>query len=119
MTFKKMLPTVLTSAEISAKAIEASKAHDRAEKLKIEARDLTKHAKALDEQVSIGLENRLIECTEVPDFAGNKVRTERCDEATRWPDGSATVETREMTAEDRQLSTEPARNAKRGAEPAN
>lgn len=111
-TFTKSLETVLTKEEIDAHAVAASKAHARAEHLKAEARELTKAAKELNERVDAGRETREVKCHEVPDFAGGVVRTERLDEPHRWPDGNGTVETRDMTAEDRQLSTDGKRKGR-------
>lgn len=99
-TFTKILDTLLTKEEIDAHAVAASKAHARAEHLKAEARE---SAKELNERVDAGRETREVKCHEVPDFATGVVRT---DEPHRWPDGNGTVETRDMTAEDRQLSTD-------------
>jgi hypothetical protein len=99
---KRELECVLTPEELSALGVKSSETKYKARMLKEEASALEKEAKAMDEQVANKKVKRLVECVEDKDFARSAVILTRLDDEKYWPEGTAIVETRAMTGDERQ-----------------
>ena len=100
---KKELDCRLTQEEKASLGIKACEERDEARVLKEKASGLEKAAKEKEHQVATGLVKRMVECVEDKDFSRSAVILTRLDEPEHWPEGTAIVETRAMTGEERQM----------------
>jgi hypothetical protein len=99
---KKELECLLTQEELNAIGVKSSEIKYEARMLKEKASALEKDAKAMDEQVANKKVKRQVECVEDKDFNRNAVILTRTDDEKYWPEGTAIVETRAMTVDERQ-----------------
>lgn len=99
---KRELECLLGPEELGRKGIEACEKRDKAREHKEAASALEKEAKELEHQVATKKVKRMVECIEDKDFAKNAIIVTRTDAPENWPEGTAIVDTRAMTGDERQ-----------------